>query len=77
MFTRNNYYLFIIIIIVYFRLLLYNNNNNITIYKAHNVRKKLNLRRRQFHPIYRAVCYPVPGTEGEAAMRGFLLTFNC
>ena len=23
------------------------NNNNITIYKAHNVRKKLNLRRRQ------------------------------
>ena len=24
-----------------------NNNNNITIYKAHNVRKKLNLRRRQ------------------------------
>jgi len=24
-----------------------NNNNNITIYKAHNVRKKLNLRRRK------------------------------
>ena len=24
-----------------------NNNNNITIYKAHNVRKELNLRRRQ------------------------------
>jgi len=27
----------------------YNNNNNITIYKAHNVRKKLNLRRYTHH----------------------------